>query len=96
MTSPADKDHLQRSTGVSSTEQPEKSQPDVNDAQTTGELGSEGGSYGDLTQQERTDEASDAMPVTAGQRGGGRAFGGLIWLVLGVCTALVLFWFITS
>jgi len=88
--------HLQRSTGFTTTHVPEKSQPDVNDSLTTGELGSEGGSYGDLTQQTRTNETSDAASPSATSRAVGRAFGGLIWLVIGLCAALVLFWYMSS
>lgn len=90
------KDQLQRSTGFTTTGIPEKSQPDVNDPQTTGELGSEGRSDGDLPQQKRIADALDAVTPSATERGVGRALGGLVWLVIGLCAALVVFWYFSS
>ena len=96
MANPSEPRGFQRSTGLDATQPPEKAQPSRDDPAVTGELGSEGGSYADLTQRERTAQESDAVPLSASGPRGSRAFAGVLWVILVLVAGLILVWYMSS
>ncbi|HEY8549712.1 MAG TPA: hypothetical protein VIL35_07150 [Vicinamibacterales bacterium] len=86
---------LQRSTSPGATDPPEQAQPGFMDPGLTGELASEGGSYGDAIQEQRA--RANAAGDSAAQRSPDeRSTSGLVWLLLGVPLAIIVLWFATS